>query len=414
MRRASTALCLATTCLVTIWGCGAGDPTPSAGESSSSGSEASPSEASPSEASASEASASEASASEASGSEASASEASASEASTGDPSGSSTVADDTSASTDTSTGPAPVCPPPPAELQRWLVGDDADADTMPGGGIVMMGGGPDVDGAFEWWSGRLGGGDVVVLRTSGADGYNDYLLNDIGGADSVETLLVDTVALADDPYVTCRIAEAEGVFMAGGDQAQYMTLWKDHGVAEALMEASSRGAVIGGTSAGLAVLGGFVFAAYNDTVYSDEALEDPYNQYMTMDTGMLALPALVDVITDSHFAERDRMGRLVGFLARIVQDGWADEVLGIGVDEATALVVDEQGSAGVIGEGSVYVLRSAGPPAVCVAGEPLTYTGLELVRLDEGNTIALPGGATDVVGTPLGADVGVLEPADPY
>jgi cyanophycinase len=325
-----------------------------------------------------------------------------------------TTTDDPSSTATTQDAPE-ICPPPPAELTRWLVGDEADADATPEGpALILMGGGPDVDAAFTWWQSWVDGGDVVVLRESGADGYNDYLFADIGGVDSVETLLVDTEGLADDPYVVCRVAQAEAVFMAGGDQAQYMTLWKDRGLADAVMTAWDRGAVVGGTSAGLAVLGEFVFAAYNDTVYSDETLDDPYNQYMTMDLGMFGFAPLVGVITDSHFYERDRMGRLVGFLARIVQDGWADDVLGLGVDEGTALLVGPDGTGTVVGAGSVYAVRSNGTPQVCEAGEPLAYADLERVRLVEGDTIALPGGETEVAAELVSAAEGGLEPADPY
>lgn len=324
------------------------------------------------------------------------------------------TADDTS-STATTGGEPWICPPAPAELSRWLVGDEADADATPQGpALILMGGGPDVDAAFTWWQSWVDAGDVVVLRESGADGYNDYLFADIGGVDSVETLLVDTEALADDPYVVCRVAQAEAVFLAGGDQAQYMTLWKDRGLADAVMTAWDRGAVVGGTSAGLAVLGEFVFAAYNDTVYSDEALEDPYNEYMTLDRGMFGFPPLLGVITDSHFHERDRMGRLVGFLARIVQDGWAEDVLGLGVDESTALVVDAAGIGTVVGDGSVYALRSNGTPQACVAGQPLAYADLERVRLIAGDTIALPTGETTVAAELVSAAGGALVPANPY
>lgn len=328
---------------------------------------------------------------------------------------STTTTTDDPSSTATTQGVPEICPPPPAELTRWLVGDEADADATPEGpALILMGGGPDVDAAFTWWQSWVDGGDVVVLRASGADGYNDYLFADIGGVDSVETLLVDTASLADDPYVVCRVDQAEAVFMAGGDQAQYMTLWKDRGLAEAVMTAWDRGAVVGGTSAGLAVLGEFVFAAYNDTVYSDEALDDPYNRYMTMDLGMFGFAPLLGVITDSHFYERDRMGRLVGFLARIVQDGWADDVLGLGVDEGTALLVGPDGTGTVMGDGSVYAVRSNGMPQVCEAGEPLAYADLERVRLVAGDTIALPGGETEVAAELVSAADGGLEPADPY
>lgn len=62
----------------------------------------------------------------------------------------------------------------------------------------------------------------MVLRASGGDGYEDYVYSDIGGCDSIETLLVTARALADSDYVASRVRHAEGVFLAGGDQAVYM------------------------------------------------------------------------------------------------------------------------------------------------------------------------------------------------
>lgn len=308
-----------------------------------------------------------------------------------------------------------VRPEKPADLISYVTGSDADADVAPTGpGVILMGGGTDVDAAFEWWKPYISGGDVVVLRASGADGYNDYLYKDIGGCDSVETLLVTSEALAKDPYVAWTVAHAEGIFMAGGDQANYLTYWKDTPLEDAIMAAYKRGAVVGGTSAGCAVLGEFMFAAYNDTVYSEEALGDPYTMYMTMERDFLAIPLLASVITDTHFAERDRMGRLVGFLARIVADGWAASAIGIGVDEKTAIVAGPDGKGSVLGSGSAYVLRSNGPPATCAPGMQLEYGGLLLTKLSPGDAVDLPSGATQDPGSPLSASGGALMPAKPY
>ena len=312
-------------------------------------------------------------------------------------------------------GGADVRPDKPAGLVSYVTGNDEDAAVSPAGpGLILMGGGTDVDAAFEWWKPLLAGGDVVVLRASGADGYNPYLYGEIGGCDSVETMLVTTQALAADPYVVWTVEHAEGIFLAGGDQAKYLKAWKGSPMAGALMKAWERGAVLGGTSAGCAVLGEFMFAAYNDTVYSDEALGDPYNQYMTMEKGFLALGPLAGWITDTHFAERDRMGRLVGFLGRIVKDGWAEAPVGLGVDERTAVVVGPDGTGKVLGKGAAYVVRTSGPPAVCEQGKALEFGGLSYSKLLAGDTVTLPSGETEVPGAPLSASGGVLSPADPY
>lgn len=306
-------------------------------------------------------------------------------------------------------------PDKPAGLVSYVTGDDGDKEVTPAGpGLILMGGGTDVDEAFQWWTPLVAGGDVVVLRTSGADGYNSYLYEDIGGCDSVETLLVTTPELAAEPYVAWTVAHAEAVFLAGGDQAKYLEAWKDTPLEDAIMAAYGRGAVVGGTSAGCAVLGENVFAAYNDTVYSDEALADPYNMYMTLDRGFLSIPLLAGWITDTHFAQRDRMGRLVGFLARIVQDGWAPAAVGIGIDEETAIVVGPDGAGQVLGKGAAYLVRTTGAPAVCAAGQALEYSQLVYSKLVAGDAVQLPGAKTSVADTPLAASGGALSPANPY
>ncbi len=328
-----------------------------------------------------------------------------------------TSATSTTSSTSSTTGAGggDVAPPKPPELMTWMTGNAADAAVTPAGpGLILMGGGTDVDAAFTWWKPYVNGGDVIILRASGSDGYNDYLYTEIGGVDSVETLLVTTVALANSDYVRFAIEHAEGIFLAGGDQANYMAAWKGTGVETALMKAWSRGAILGGTSAGCDVLGELIFAATNGSVYSSEALADPYNSYMTLDRDFLALPLLKGFITDTHFAQRDRMGRMVGFLGRVLADGWATEARGIGIDEETALVVDKAGQGKVLGNGAVYLLEAKAPPALCAAGKPLEYAGLALHKLGAGATITLPSGATAAPATTLSAAGGALTPADPY
>lgn len=309
---------------------------------------------------------------------------------------------------------APGPPEPPAGLQRWLTGSPADRVTTSQAGIILMGGSTDVDAAFAWQRARIGGGDVVVLRTSGADGYNDYLYSDIGGIDSVETLLVTTRTLAASPYVRWVLDHAEAIFLAGGDQSTYVEAWRDSPVTEAIAAAYARGAVIGGTSAGCSFLAGIVYSARNGSVVSSEALANPYDTRVTLDRDVVALPALKGVITDSHFGARDRMGRLLAFTARALTDGWAARPLGIGVDEETALVIDDAGTGSVLGSGSVYVLVGKQAPATCAAGQPLVWSGVPLFELTPGASIALPDGTTQAAQQSLSAAAGVLTPANPY
>jgi len=126
---------------------------------------------------------------------------------------------------------------------------------------------------------------------------------------------------------------------------------------------------MGGTSAGLAVLGQVDYTGATGSITSAQALANPYDRTLTLDSGLLnALPWMAGTITDSHLVTRDRMGRLVTFMARMVQDFGVPvaAVRGIGLDEETALVVDN-GLATVVGNpiltggttGSAYFLRAS-------------------------------------------------------
>lgn len=262
----------------------------------------------------------------------------------------------------------------------FLTGSAADARTTASPGYVLMGGGKDVDRAFEWLIRKSGGGDIVVIRASGADGYNPYIAG-LGRVDSVESLVIATPEAARDPFVLERIRKAEALFIAGGDQWNYVRVWGASPVRAAIQELIDRGVPVGGTSAGLAVLGQFVFSAEKDTVTSAQALADPYHERVTVGDELMRIPVLSGVITDSHFVKRDRMGRLLVFLARILQDGRAKEARAIAVDERTAALVDPGGAVSIAGEGPVYFLRAIARPGVCRAGAPLSFRTVEVNRV---------------------------------
>lgn len=263
----------------------------------------------------------------------------------------------------------------------YAVGDTADV-VLPQpahSSLVLMGGGPDVDDAFKWMIRKGGGGNFVVIRATGTDAYNPYIFA-MGGVRSVETFVLPSRAAASDPFVLQRIRGAEAVFIAGGDQSDYLRFWKGTPLAAALQELSNRNVPLGGTSAGLAVLGQFIYSGMNQSVTSAEALADPYGKNVTLDRDFLALPQLSNAITDSHLDARDRMGRLVTFLGRIVNDGWTPGARGIGVDVETALLV-ENGQAQRVGLGAVYFLKTVGLPQVCKPKTPLTYENIGVQRL---------------------------------
>ena len=172
---------------------------------------------------------------------------------------------------------------PQARYDYFLTGSAADVtgDTTPG--IGLMGGGTDVDELFTWMSARAGGGDFVVIRASGADGYNQYVY-DLGDFDSVESLVLQNRSASSDPFVLQTIRNAEALFIAGGDQSDYVNLWKGTPVEDAIHELAERGIPIAGTSAGTAILSEFLYAAQRQSAVSSKALADPYHHDITLDS----------------------------------------------------------------------------------------------------------------------------------
>lgn len=269
----------------------------------------------------------------------------------------------------------------------YCEGDPRDAPAAPQGGAMLVGGGEDPAEAFAWFLGRAGGGDVVVLRASGADGYNAWLRG-LARVDSVETLVVDRERGAADPFVVARVDAADAVFLAGGDQWDYLRLWKGTPLHAALARAVARGAPIGGTSAGMAVLGEHAFSAARDTITSPEALRDPCDPRVLFDRGLVRVGHLAGVLTDTHFAARDRMGRLLAFLARLAAaTGTSPRALA--ADEATALLIERDGRARVVGDGQVYAVSLPAAPRALRCGAPLTLRGAAVERLAPGQTFDL-------------------------
>lgn len=305
--------------------------------------------------------------------------------------------------------------------------------------LVLMGGGPDVDPAFRWMLEQAGiskgtGGRFVVIRVTGTDAYNPYIyysgpknstsstIQDqwVGGASlgltSVETLILPTREAAELQKVNDIVARANAVFIAGGDQGDYIRNWKGTKLEATLRALMGHNVPVGGTSAGLAVLGMVDYAALYSGVTSPDALANPYNTNMTFDPdplsttgGFLSPPALANTITDSHLDSRDRMGRLIAFISRMVKPGSANTgcdggilpagetagtARGIGIGVEAALLVERDGSRQYIGtqktnistksESAIYFTRPVVAPGTCKTGVPLTVRGVRVDKLTSG------------------------------
>jgi cyanophycinase-like exopeptidase len=363
-------------------------------------------------------------------------------------------------------GAAQAAKPPPYTYS--VVGDPARAPALgasPSPSFVLMGGGPDVDEAFRWMIRQAGikpgtGGRLVVIRATGDGAYNPYIyysnaasstassaIEDgwVGGASlglsSVETLVIPSTAAANDAFVNTVVGRANAVWIAGGDQSDYIKYWKDQALEKTLAALMKNNVPVGGTSAGLAVLGQFDYAALKGTVTSEEAIANPYNKYMTLDPaplavtgGFIAPPALANTITDSHLDARDRMGRLVSFVSRLVAPypgagsqvyGCSGGVLansaarGIGVSVESALLVNWDAGAGHYtgrrvtntpapdSEAAIYFVNVSQGPTQCASGKQLAVgaSAVQIRKLaDSVSTINM----SDWSGFPIYRSVGIV------
>jgi len=276
----------------------------------------------------------------------------------------------------------------------FRVGSNENSQAKPSFGIAMMGGGSDLDEAFRWLCKKGNGGDFLILRARGDDDYNSYV-NGLCTANSVATLIVPDRSAAQDPAVAKIIRRSEVVFIAGGDQANYIRGWQGTAVEKAINDGLAAGKPVGGTSAGLAVEGQFVYGALGDKpddqdLSSVDVLTNPYFKRVTVIRDFLKIPGLENLITDSHFDKRDRMGRSLGFLARIMKDGWSSSPREIAIDEKSAALMEENGQATVIGSGKgAYFLKPTHAPETCAEGAPLTFRDITVYRVPSGGRFDL-------------------------
>ena len=266
----------------------------------------------------------------------------------------------------------------------YFTGDTTDVDIVPDAGICLMGGATEHDSAMIWFLKQSAGGDIVVIRASGSDGYNDYMYSQLGvGVHSVQTIVFNDSAAAFSPYVAQQIHNAEAVWIAGGDQNTYIKYWKNTPIEYELQYLiNAKHAAIGGTSAGMAVLGDAYFYAGNGTVTSGAAMADPYNTAMTIDyNDFVQIPRLAHLITDTHYDSPDRRARHFAFMARLSKD-YNIRPFGIACNEYVAVCIGTNGIAQVYGdypnyEEFAYFLQgncyTPNTPETCLSGQTLTW-----------------------------------------
>jgi cyanophycinase-like exopeptidase len=147
----------------------------------------------------------------------------------------------------------------------WTIPDTSSDVTVTGtkSGAAMIGGGSDCIPAFSWLIDHAAGGDFVVLRSGGTDAYNQFVY-DLSVSlnktlNSVTTISFKNRDASYNQEVLTTIKNAELIFFSGGDQSNYVNFWKGTPVEDIIQDKMKNQVSIGGTSAGLAIQGEYIF-----------------------------------------------------------------------------------------------------------------------------------------------------------
>jgi beta-aspartyl-peptidase (threonine type) len=268
-----------------------------------------------------------------------------------------------------------------------------------------MGGGGYVDAAYAAIASHAGGGHILILRAVDTDKFNpaggEYgtlFATRWGPVTSAETVVFHNREASFDPRVLAALQRADGIFLAGGDQSNYIRYWKGTPVQAALNAHVRANRPIGGSSAGLAILGRYSYTAMDGgSMESKLALANPWAPGVTLESDFLHLAGLENVITDTHFSKRSRLGRLIVFVARIGQQYPGSGIFGVGIDESSALLVDANGTGRMApgSSGSAWLVLPEHRPTPLAAGQPLTIKDVRIVRLDQNSSVDLHRGLVE-------------------
>ena len=223
---------------------------------------------------------------------------------------------------------------------------------------AVGGGGEDYndwsDGPYSWIVENADSGKIIILSYSDAsDWLPDYFKS--LGFSSAENFRIDSRNAADLQTTYDKIVGADAVFIKGGDQWKYNTYWKGTKTEEAIASVFEKGGVVAGTSAGAMVLGEVDYAAsFYPAVTPKESLYNPFTEKIDLENNFINL--VPDVIFDTHFIQRGRFGRVIGFLINHFNN-YNKNITGIGIDDKTAFCIDKSGIGTVFGSGAVSIFE---------------------------------------------------------
>ncbi|MGB9824292.1 MAG: cyanophycinase [Candidatus Hydrothermia bacterium] len=270
------------------------------------------------------------------------------------------------------------------------------------GYLVILGGGTEgigssslypgtwSDSAFKWALNKVGPSKnfVIVYYDNYSNGswWASYLRG-LGHTGSVKVVTVRNRNDANNPSKWTDVYNTNTgiIWFPGGDQSNYIPILKNTKLGDTIKVRFYRDNIcVGGTSAGSMILGEYVSTG---SAWPNEAIRNPYNSYLTYDVNVL--PLLDNYLVDTHIAERGRLGRMLAHLGRIKSD-YNEDITVLGIDDCTALCVDSNLEALVVGSGSVSLLRATpSTRRVVQSGKKLVLTDLNFIKAGDRYTLDL-------------------------
>ncbi len=258
---------------------------------------------------------------------------------------------------------------------------------VPKGRLFIVGGGPQPDALVQEFvdlAGGKGKAKIIVFAMASSSGLTsgEEKADDLRklGATALNVFVNSQQANTDS--VAHLLDGATGVWFGGGDQVLLAKALKGTKTEQAIHRRYEGGAVIGGTSAGAAVMSAIMITGDERHPGGARPPRDSAEAFMTIARDNLITDAgfglISNVIVDQHFIRRKRSNRLVSLVLE------QPVHLGVGIDESTALIVEPDGRWRIAGE-SAAIVYDARKAAIVKPGATLGATGIVMHVLPAGS-----------------------------
>ena len=274
-----------------------------------------------------------------------------------------------------------------AAVALALVAGAGSAQAPHRGTLFIVGGGPQPPALVQEFvdlAGGRGHSRIIVFGMASEDGLagGEDKAKDLRALGADATSVWANHAQANTDSVSRLLDGATGVWFIGGDQNKHTAALKGTATERAIHAVYGRGGVIGGTSAGAAVMSAVMLTGDERHPGGARPVADSSGAYMTIarDNVIVAdgFGLLTNAIVDQHFLRRKRANRLVSLVLERAPH------LGVGIDESTALVVEPDGRWRVSGA-SAAVIYDARHASITPEGATLGATGIVMHVLPAGS-----------------------------